>query len=107
MPNTSTSVVAAGLGAALTIVVFVVGIKLSVTPAWPADDPIPRNVTQNINRALKGDRFPLMPKRTGNLARPPMLELPVAAQKLLEGCEPVVSPIGASPLARVARICQS
>jgi hypothetical protein len=107
MRNTSTSFVAAGLGTALAIVVCVVGIKLSVTSAWPADDATPRHGTQTANRALKGDRYPLLHERKDTLARPRALELPITAEKLPEGCEPVVSPVGASPLARIPRICLS
>jgi hypothetical protein len=107
MQNTSASFVAAGLGAALAIVVFVLGIKLSVTPAWPAGDLNPRNVAQNINRAIKGDRYPSLHERKENLARPQTLEFPIPVQKVLEGCEPVVSPIASARWAQIPRICQS
>jgi hypothetical protein len=105
MQDTATSAVTAGLAAALALVLLVVGFKVLVTPAWPADDLIPQNLTPTINRALKGDR--LASNRTNDLARSPVRKLSGTAQKLPEGCEPVVSPVAASPLSRIARTCQS
>jgi hypothetical protein len=83
--------------------VFAVGLKISATPAWPASDP----ALQSINRTLKGDRSPLMPAQTGNHSAISFQSDTVIAPELLDGCEPVVSAIGASPLAKVAGSCQS
>ena len=96
-----------GLVFALVMAVLVVGFKISATPAWSASDPI----QQNINRTLKGNRSPLVPARTSNTVNWPR-EIndpnePVTVSELIEGCEPVVSSIGAPPLALVAGSCQT
>jgi hypothetical protein len=97
------SFIAASLGLALTIAVLAVGMKILATPAWSASDP----ALQSVNRTLKGDRSPLLPAWTGNRSATSFPGDAVVVPELLDGCEPVISSIGDSPLARVAGSCQS
>jgi hypothetical protein len=97
------SFLAAGLGFALAMAVIVVGLKISATPVWSASDL----ALQSVDRTLKGDRSTLMPARTGTPSAISSQIDTVIVPELLDGCEPVVSSIGDSPLARVARSCQS
>ena len=95
--------IAASLGLALVVAVLAVGLKIAATPAWSANDP----ALQSINRTLKGDRSPLLPARTGDRSVPSFPGDTVTVPELLDGCEPVISSIGDSPLARVAGSCLS
>ena len=95
------SFIAAGLGSALVMAVLAVGLKISTTPAWPANDI----AQQSINRSLKGDRSaPLTARRDGGIGLPAVT---VAVPELLDGCESVISSIGDLPLSRVAGSCLS
>jgi hypothetical protein len=97
------SFIAAGLGLALMMALLTIGLKISATPAWSASDPAP----QSINRTLKGDRSPLLSGRTGDRSATGFPGDIVVVPELLDGCEPVISSIVDSPLARVAGSCQS
>src|SRR4051812_42913214 len=97
------SFIAAGLGLAVTMAMLAVGLKIAATPAWSADNM----ALQSINRTLKGDRSPLMPAARGDRTVTSFPGDTVVVPELLEGCEPVISSIGDSPLARVAGSCQS
>jgi hypothetical protein len=97
------SFIAAGLGLAVTMAVLAVGLKISATPTWSATDP----AQQSINRSLKGDRSPLLPARTTNQTATSFPGDTIVVPELLDGCEPVISSIGESLLARVAGSCQS
>jgi hypothetical protein len=94
-------------GAALAVASFLVGLEVSATTT--AASSITTTVPM-MNRALKGDRLPLVHGGTRNAVNGPVeIKAPPAPAKprLLEGCEPVVSSIGQSPLAQVAGRCLS
>jgi hypothetical protein len=93
--------IAAGLGLALTMAVVAVGVKISA--AWSAGDP----ALQSTNRTLKGDRSPLLSAQTSYRSATSILGNDVVVPELLDGCEPSISSIGNSPLARVAGSCLS
>jgi hypothetical protein len=103
-------IIAAGLGSALALIVCA-GLKVSAAPAtsaaavsaFSASEPAP----QSSNRALKGDRSPLVraPASDQSMTRVPR-DI-VAVPELLDGCEAVVSSIDNSPLAQVAGSCVS
>jgi hypothetical protein len=75
--------------------VFVVTAELSASTSWSAVS-LRAPSTQMVDRAAKGDRLPLH--------RHTMLNSPA---KLPVGCESVVSSVDTSPLAQMARTCQS
>ena len=94
-------------GAILAIACFLVGLEVSATTAAPSNE----KTTPVINRTLKGDRLPLVSSSNRNAVKGPheikIQPAPAAKPKLLDGCEPVVSAIGQSPLAQVAGRCVS
>ena len=104
-----------GFGAAfaLALAYFVVGVDVSTTTAAPGGDP----GIQSVNRTLKSDRLQIKPatrlptipaSKSRRNAGNEELDVPGAARpELLDGCEPLVSPIGQSPLARIAGRCLS
>jgi hypothetical protein len=95
-----------GCGAACAIVSFVIGLEVSATTAAPGAEP----TRQSINRAIKGDRLPQVQKVRRNAVNGPELQTPpapAARPELLDGCEPLVSPIMQSPLSQVAGRCVS
>jgi hypothetical protein len=91
-----------GLGAALAVSSFLIGLEVSsTTAASSVGEP-----ALTVNRTLKSDR---MPAKSRNAVNGP-LEIkspPTAKPVLLEGCEPIVSTIGQPPLAKVAGRCVS
>jgi len=96
-----------GCGAAFAIVSFVIGLEVSATTAAPGAGP----ASQSVNRSLKSDRLPQVPKGRRDAVNGP-IELPappvpVSKPELLDGCEPLVSPIMQSPLSQVAGRCLS
>lgn len=108
--------IAGGCGAvfALAIGYFVLGVNVSTTTAATGGN----SGLQSVNRSLKTDRLPMQPsfrlptipasKSRRNAGNEFDLESPNAARpELLDGCEPLVSPIGQSPLAQVAGRCLS
>ena len=104
-----------GCGAvfALAVGYYVLGVNVSTTTAAVGPDP----GMQTVNRALKADRLPIKPafrlptipasKSRRNAGNEFDTETPAARPELLDGCEPLVSPIGQSPLAQVPGRCLS
>jgi hypothetical protein len=92
-------------GAMFAIASFLIGLEVSATTAAPSLD----RGAPTVNRTLKSDRMPLIPSKSRNAVNGP-LEIkapPIARPELLDGCEPVVSSIGQSPLARIPGRCVS
>ena len=83
-------------GAAFAVACFVIGLEVSATTAAPSAS----QTSLTINRTLKSDRMPLVPG-------PAETNAPTTAPLLLDGCEPMVSAIGQSPLAQIAGRCVS
>src|SRR5262249_4491706 len=92
-------------GAVLAVASFLVGLEVSSTATTAA----PSVEQTTVNRSLKGDRLQVAPGVSRNAVpfeiKAP--KAPAAAPELLEGCEPVVSSIGQTPLAKVAGRCVS
>jgi hypothetical protein len=103
-----------GCGAlfALAVGYFVLGVDVPTTTAAIGPEP------QTVNRASKADRLPMKPafrlpaipasksrRNAGNEEIEPTttFQRPV----LLDGCEPLVSPIGQSPLSQIPGRCVS
>jgi hypothetical protein len=86
---------------------FLVGLEVSATTAAPS---LGQN-TPAVNRVLKGDRMPLIAPKSLNAVNGPTETkappAPAPKPRLLDGCEPVISAIGQSPLAQVAGRCIS
>lgn len=96
------SFMAAGLGLALAMAAFAVGLKISATPAWSSGPAL-----QSVDRTLKGDWSPVITVITGPAIERSFPTDTADVPELLDGCEPMISSIGNSPLARVAGSCQS
>jgi hypothetical protein len=96
-----------GGGAVFAIAIFLVGLEVSSTTAAPS---IARSAPM-VNRTLKSDRMPLVSTKSRNAVNGPAEMTPAPAPapkpKLLDGCEPVVSAIGHSPLAQIPGRCVS
>ena len=92
-------------GAVFAVASFLIGLEVSATTAAPSTD---RTAT-SVNRTLKGDRLPLPPGKSRNAVNGPFESKapPASRPELLDGCEPVVSSIGQSPLAQIAGRCVS
>jgi hypothetical protein len=103
-----------GCGAvfALAVGYFVLGVDVPKTTAAIGPEP------QTVNRSAKSDRLPITPafrlpaipasksrRNAGNEEIEPTA--PFQRPVLLDGCEPLVSPIGQSPLSLVAGRCLS
>jgi hypothetical protein len=89
-------------GAAFAIASFLIGLEVSSTTAAPSVDP----AASSVNRTLKGDRMLLVPGTSRNAVNgPSQIKAPTA--ELLDGCEPVISSIGQTPLAKIAGRCVS
>jgi hypothetical protein len=88
---------------------FLIGLQVSATTAAPSAG----QTSLTINRTLKSDRMPLVPAATTRnaLNGPVETNAPTATPGpeplLLDGCEPMVSAIGQSPLAQIAGRCVS
>ncbi|HEY1364672.1 MAG TPA: hypothetical protein VGF60_20680 [Xanthobacteraceae bacterium] len=92
-------------GLSLAMAAFLVGFEVSsTTAATSAENQVP-----SVNRTLKGDRIAPIPGNSRNAVNGPaeIKNPPAIAPRLLDGCEPVVSAIGQSPLARIAGRCLS
>ena len=97
------SLIVGGCGAAFAIASFFIGLEVSATTAAPSferSQPV-------VNRTLKGDRLPMTPAKSRNAVNGPFEIKAPPAPKLLDGCEPMVSAIGQSPLAQIAGRCVS
>jgi hypothetical protein len=94
-------------GAAFAVASFLIGLEVSSTTAAPSAD---RTATQ-VNRTLKSDRLPLISVKSRNAVNGPVEikapAAPVSRPELLDGCEPVISAIGQSPLAQIPGRCVS
>jgi hypothetical protein len=94
-------------GVAFAVAAFVVGLEVSATTAAPSlEQSVPA-----VNRMLKSDRMPLAPTKNRNAVNGPAETktppAPAAKPRLLDGCEPMVSAIGQSPLAQIPGRCVS
>jgi hypothetical protein len=93
-------------GVAFAIASFLAGLEVSATTAAPS-------LSQSapmVNRTLKGDRMPLVTTKSLNAVNGPVeIKAPAPAPKprLPDGCEPVISQIGQSPLAQIPGRCIS
>jgi hypothetical protein len=94
-------------GAVFAIAAFFIGLEVSSTATTAA--PSVEQSATTVNRTLKGDRMPLIPSTSRNAVNGPFeIKAPPAAMpELLDGCEPVISSIGQTPLAKVAGRCVS
>jgi hypothetical protein len=92
-------------GAAFAVASFLIGLEVSATTAAPSVD----RAAPMVNRTLKGDRMQFIPAKSRNAVNGPfeMQAPPAPRPRLLDGCEPVVSSIGQSPLAQIAGRCVS
>ena len=96
-------------GAVFAIAIFLVGLEVSSTTAAPS---VARSAPM-VNRTLKSDRMPLVSTKSRNAVngpaemKAPPAPAPKPKPKLLDGCEPVVSAIGHSPLAQIPGRCVS
>jgi|SRR5438552_228749 hypothetical protein len=94
-------------GALFAVGSFLIGLELSSTATTAA----PSVEQTSVNRSLKGDRMPLSSERSRNAVNGPFEikapRAPAAMPELLDGCEPVVSSIGQTPLAKIAGRCVS
>ncbi len=102
------SFIAAGVGSALAMVALA-GLKIPATPAFSAPATSAQSASepafQIVNRTLKGDR-----SLGASISDRGATSVPgdiVIVPELLDGCEPVISSIGNSPLARIAGSCLS
>lgn len=95
-----------GCGAIFAIATFLVGLEVSATSTASAS--FSRSAPM-VDRTLKGDRLPLASSKNRNAVNGPTDAPPAPAPKpkLLDGCEPMVSAIGQSPLAQIAGRCVS
>jgi hypothetical protein len=99
--------VVGGAGAAFAVACFLIGLEVSATTAAPS---LHQNTT-TVNRVLKADRMQVVPVNSRNAVNGPT-EIkapakPAARPRLLDGCEPMVSAIGQSPLAQIPGRCVS
>ena len=95
-------------GAVFAVACFLIGLEVSATTAAPSVGP----TAPMVERALKSDRLPLVPMKSRNAIKGPIetnapAATPAPKPRLLDGCEPMVSAIGQSPLAQVACRCVS
>ena len=102
--------IAAGLGSALALFAFA-GLKVSAAPAFSAAamsaSSASAPASQISNYGLKSDRSALLRAPTGHQNVAGVPGAIVVIPELPDGCEPVISSIGNSPLAQVARSCLS
>jgi hypothetical protein len=94
-------------GAGLLLASFIIALETAaITPA-----PSAEQIGTTVNRTLKGNRLPLIPGKSLNAVNGPSeIKAPPARapkSELLDGCEPIVSSIGQSPLSRIAGRCLS
>lgn len=93
-------------GAVFAVASFVIGLEVSATTAAPSVE----RAAPVVNRTLKSDRMPVIPAKSRNAVNGPFeMQAPPAPAKprLLDGCEPMVSAIGQSPLAQIPGRCVS
>src|SRR5262249_47202516 len=91
-------------GAWFAVAAFLLCLGLSATSTASAS--FSRSVPV-VNRTLKSDRLPLSRNAVNGPAEVQPPPAPAPKPRLLDGCEPIVSAIGQSPLAQVAGRCVS
>ena len=91
-----------GVGLALPMLALVAGLQVPTVAASP-QNPTTQNPTNNVNRALKGNRLPV----PATNANPFSLRAPRAIPKLPDGCEATVSAMTRSSLAQTPGRCIS
>ena len=103
------SFIAAGLGVAFALLASA-GLKISGAATLAASTTLGVSAgdagLQSTNRTLKADRLPLMQPTSDRSAVSVSTDIAVGPE-LLDGCEPIISSIVNSPLARVAGSCLS
>jgi hypothetical protein len=96
-------------GAVFAVASFLIGLEVSSTTTTAA--PSVDQAVSSVNRTLKGDRLPLLPGTSRNAVNQPFQikapQAPASLPELLDGCEPVISSIGQTPLAKIAGRCVS
>ena len=94
-------------GAVFAVASFLIGLEVSSTATTAA----PSVEQTTVNRALKSDRMQIVPSKSRNAVNGPFEikapQAPAALPELLDGCEPVISSIGQTPLAKIAGRCVS
>jgi len=95
-------------GAVIALATFLVGLEVSaISTASPS---LSRGAPM-VNRTLKSDRLPLVSSKSRNAVNGPSgtqaPAAPAPKPRLLDGCEPMVSAIGQSPLAQIPGRCVS
>ncbi len=93
------------------ILVLAVSLKVSAEPVWSTDilasTQVSEPAQQTVDRSHKGDQTSVSARsRNAAYAKLRSISSP-PAPALIEGCEPVVSGILATPLAQVAGSCQT
>ena len=105
--SSSTQILVYGLGVSLAIVSIIMGLNASVATARSRVEPS----GQIVDRMQKGDRLPLLSKSHLNAVSQRLkINAPRARtldSKLADGCEPIVSILAHSELARIAGRCVS
>jgi len=95
-------------GALFAVAAFLLCLELSATSTASAS--FSRSAPM-VNRTLKSDRLPLVSIKSRNAVNGPFEikapQAPAAIPELLDGCEPVISSIGQTPLAKIAGRCVS
>ena len=103
------SFIAAGLGVAFALFASA-GLKISAAPTVAASTILAVSAgdagLQSTNRMLKADRLPVRPA-TGDRSAVGVTNDIAVSPELLDGCEPIISSIVDSPLARIAGSCVS
>jgi hypothetical protein len=93
-------------GAVVALATFLVGVEIS---AISTASPSLSSTAPMVNRTLKSDRMPLILTKSRNAVNGPAQTqsppAPAPKPRLLDGCEPMVSAIGHSPLAQIAGRC--
>jgi len=105
--SSRTQVLVGVLGVSLAIAAIITGFDTPVATARSRIDP----PGQLVNRSQKGDRLPLLPtsdlNAVSHLLKINVPRVRLLDSKLAEGCEPIVSFLTHSELARVAGRCVS
>ena len=105
--SSGTQILVSGLGVSLAIVLIIIGFDATVATARSRLEPS----GQIINRTQKGDRLPLLstshPNAMSQHLKIKAPRAPTLDSKLADGCEPIVSFLAHSALARIAGRCVS
>src|SRR5262249_3067331 len=94
-------------GAVLAIATFLVGLEVSSTTAAPSIAGTEPMVSGPLKRAGMPSASTKSRKAVNGPAEPIVPPAPAPKPRLLDGCEPVVSAIGHSPLSQVPGRCVS